>query len=334
MTSATASFVNAAYPAGDIGAPIQGEVGASDGSGGTAIGNDAGTLTITAVNPSLHTATLSGTAGEETSAGPPATYSSSVSGTAVVTIGETLEAPADIYAVDNLEATKCGMNAISPGEYAPLTANMAGVSTATATLPGTLPNTALALEAAPPPTTFNITYPTIGSGWADEGGYPNTYAPPSTTLAFAGGKFSVFVLNNTAGAAPVGACNVGTANCDSMVHGLATGDWGTTKGQLGLEAYGLIYCTLGEAQAIAGTPNSGGPDNTANGGWITTGASPYSVCDGGASNPNLHYNSESYALGTVITLELNPAANAYGSDNTPPTSIWNIVASQGSNTVF
>ena len=125
---------------------------------------------------------------------------------------------------------------------------------------------------------------------------------------------------------------MGTANCDSMTKGVATGDWPTGKGQLGLEAYGLVFCTLGEAQAIAGTPNGGGADNTAHGGWITTGASPSAVCDGGASNPNDH--SESTALGVIITLELNPNANAYGTDNTPPNSIWNLVAANGSNTVF
>ena len=111
MTSTQASFVNSAYPAGDIGAPIQGEVGATHGPGGTAIGNDNGTLTITAV--SGNTATLSGVAGEETSPGPPATYSGSVSGTATVTIGQTLEAPGSLYAVNNLAASECGTSAIS-----------------------------------------------------------------------------------------------------------------------------------------------------------------------------------------------------------------------------
>ena len=322
MTSASASFVNAAYPSGDIGAPIAGEVGATHGHGGTAIGNDNGTLTITAV--SGDTATLSGVAGEETSAGPPATYSSSVSGTATVTIGQTLAAPTSLYAVSNLAASECGMNAVDAGEFAPLTANMAGVATTT------LPNSALALEAAPPAQIFSITYPTIGSGWADEGGYPNGATQPSTTLTFPGGKDSLFDLNS--GGTPDGACVTTTANCDSSVKGVATGDWPTTKGQLGLAAYGLVFCTLGESQAIAGTPDGGGADNTAHGGWITTGASPSSVCDGGASNPN--DSSESTALGVIITLELNPNANAYGTDNTPPNSIWNLVAANASNTVF
>ena len=89
------------------------------------------------------------------------------------------------------------MSAVDAGEFAPLTANMSGIATST------LPNSALALEAAPPATTFNITYPTIGSGWADEGGYPNSASQPSTTLAFPGGKTNVFVLNNTSGS---GAC--------------------------------------------------------------------------------------------------------------------------------
>jgi len=321
MTSASASFVNSAYPGGDIGAPIQGETGATHGAGGTAIGNDSGTLKIMSVSGT--TATLSGTAGEETSAGPPATYSSSVSGTATVTIGETLEAPGAIFPVNSLAASKCGMSAIDAGEFAPLTATMSGLAQAS------IPNTALALEAAAPATTFNITYPSIGAGWADEGGYPQSASQPTTSLAFPGGKDNVFVLSTVGGD---GACGAGTANCDSYVKGAATGDWPTTKGSLGLEAYGLIYCTLAESQAIAGTPDSGGPDNTANGGWITTGESPLLACDGGSSNPVDH--SEATALGVVVTLELNPNANAYGTDNTPPTSIWNLVASNASNTVF
>ena len=174
--------------------------------------------------------------------------------------------------------------------------------------------------------TFSITYPTIGSGWADTGGYPNMPSQPTTSLAFPGGKDSLFSLTGGQGACP------SSANCDSMIKGTATGDWPTTKGSLGLAAGGLVFCTLGEVQAIAGTPNSGGPDNTANGGWIHTGDTPSTVCDGGSGNPN--DSSESTALGVVITLELNPQANAYGTDNTPPTSIWNVQATQASNAVF
>lgn len=92
----------------------------------------------------------------------------------------------------------------------------------------------------------------------------------------------------------------------------------------------MIYCTLGESQAIN---SNTGPDTTAKGGWISpSNNNPLVVCDGGSGNPN--NNSEETALGVVITLELNPSANSYGTDNTPPTSIWNAVAGAASNVVF
>jgi hypothetical protein len=321
VTSATASFVNSAYPAGDVGAPFQGELGGTHGSGGTAVvsGITGSPLTITAVNSST-SVTLSSPAEQETSAGPPPTYAP-ISGTnGTVTFGQTLAAPHSLYTVQNLLASNCGSSANATGEFAPLTANMVGIST------GVIPNSALALEAAPPAQTFSITYPAIGSGWADAGGYPNSASQPTTSLAFPGGKDSLFSLTGGQGACP------SSANCDSMIKGTATGDWPTTKGSLGLAAGGLIFCTLGQSQAIAGTPNNGGPDNTNNGGSIHTGANPAVVCDGASGNA--FDSSESTALGVVITLELNPNANAYGTDNTPPISIWEVVAAGASNLVL
>ncbi len=317
LTSATADFTS-----GDVGSPIAGEIGATHGTGGQAITSSTGTtLTIVGYTNST-TVTLSSEAYKDSGGSSP-TYTAA-SGTGTVVIGETTVAPANIYPDLNLAASECGMSATNPGEFAPNTASMVGVGQAT------VPNTALALEAAPPATNFNITYPSIGSGWTDNGGYPNTDNVPATTLDFPGGKDNEFVLNDPSGS---GACTSITANCDSMLKGTATGDWPTTKGQLGLAANGLVFCTLGEAQAIAGTPNSGGPDNTANGGHIATGANPSAVCDGGPSNA-YGDSSESTALGVIITLELNPSANAYGGDNTSPTSIWNVDAGNASNTVF
>jgi hypothetical protein len=306
-----------AFAAGDDGQPVTGETGAVLGAGGHAITDGSGN-TLTVVSHSGTTATLSGTPSTGPSGGPWTAVPSAATGT--VTIGLTLQAPANITSVLNLVASNCGVSKPSPGDFAPLTANLNGVAQAQT------PNSALALEAAPPATNIAITYPTIGAGWADNGGFPNVASQPSTQLNFPGGKDNVFYLQNGAGACP------GQVNCDSMIKGVATGDWPTTKGQLGLAATGLIFCTVAEAEAIAGTPNSGGPDNTANGGWIHTGDNASSVCEGGSSNPN--DNSESTALGVIITLELNPSANAYGTDNTPPTSIWNIAAQQGGNTIF
>jgi hypothetical protein len=317
LTSATADFTS-----GDVGSPIAGEIGATHGTGGQAITSNTGTtLTIVGFTNST-TVTLSSEAYKDSGGSSP-TYTAA-SGTGTVTIGETTVAPANIYPDLNLAASECGMSANTPGEFAPNTASMVGVGQAT------VQNTALALEAAPPATNFNITYPSIGSGWTDDGGYPDTNNVPATALAFPGGKDNEFVLNSPGGS---GACTSITANCDSFLKGTATGDWPTTKGQLGLAANGLVFCTLAESQAIAGTPNSGGPDNTANGGHIATGANPSAVCDGGSSNLSGD-NSESQALGVIITLELNPSANAYGSDNTSPTSIWNVDAGNASNTVF
>jgi hypothetical protein len=322
ITSATADFVNSAYTGapggGDVGAPVNGEIGATHGSGGTSITSSNGaTLTIASVTNST-TAVLSSVVSQETSAGPPPTYGN-ISGTATVTIGETLDAPGSVYVVTTLSASECGSSANVPGDFAPLTASLSGVGGAAEQ------NSALALEAAPAATTFNITYPTIGSGWADSGGYPNAASQPSTTLAFPGGKDNLFSLEGGQGA-----CGSGQVNCDSYTKGAATGDWPTTKGSLGLAAYGLIFCTLGETQAIN---SNTGPDTTANGGWISpTNKNPLTVCDGASGNPS--DSSEASALSVIITLELNPSANAYGSDNTSPTSIWNAVSAQASNAVF
>jgi len=324
MTSATASFVNSAYTGapggGDVGAPVAGEIGATHGSGGASItGTNGADLTIASVQSST-SVTLSSVVQQQTSAGPPPTYGN-ISGTGVVTIGETLAAPASIYTVTNETASECGASAVSPGEFAPLTANMAGVAEVSG------PNAALALEAAPPETLFSITYPTIGSGWADEGGYPNAASQPSTSLNFPGGKDNAFDVDSVNA---VGACPAGSVNCDSYTKGTATGDWGTTKGTLSLTAYGLIFCTLGEAQAIN---SNTGPDSTGGGGWISpTNNNPLVVCDGGSGNPSDH--SEESALGVVEALELSPSSSAYGSDNTAPTSIWNAIAAEASNAVF
>jgi hypothetical protein len=328
MTSPTAAFVNGTYPSsGDVGAQISGEVGATHGAHGTAIGNAAGSyklLTITAVN-SPTSVTLSGTAGEKTAAGPPATYSSSVSGTATVTIGQTTIAPSTVYTVNNIQASSCTTTgAIATGDFAPLTANMLGVSNVSG------PNAALALEAAPPATTFSVTYPTIGGGWVDNGG-GGAAAQPTTSILFPGGKDNVF--SEVGGQ---GACAAGDINCDSYTKGVASGDWPSSKSSLGLAAYGLVFCTVAEMQAI----NSGtGPDETTNGGWISgSNKNPLVVCDGGTSNPNYtqstNHLKEAAALQVIITLEETPSADAYGSDNTPPASIWGADASQGSNTVF
>ena len=134
FTSATAHFVS-----GDVGSPVQGEFGATHGSGGTAVvsGITGSPLTIATVNSST-SATLSSPAEQETSAGPPATYAP-ISGTGgTFTIGQTTVAPANLYPVQNLAASNCGSSAIAVGEFAPLTANLHGVGT------GTVQNTALA----------------------------------------------------------------------------------------------------------------------------------------------------------------------------------------------
>ena len=79
---------------------------------------------------------------------------------------------------------------------------------------------------------------------------PERRIPAVDTLSFPGGKDNEFVVDNSSPTASIGACGPGTANCDSYTKGTATGDWATTKGSLGLTAYGLIFCTLAESQAI------------------------------------------------------------------------------------
>ncbi len=336
LTSTTTSFVNAAYPAGDVGAPVSGEFGAVHGSGGNSIGvaptgytgnGYQGTATagppleIASVDSST-SVTLSAIPTEQDSSTSPPTWSRPTASGGVITIGETTQAPANIYSDQNFAASNCGTGTVNAvGDFAPLSASMVGSSS------GTTPNSAIGLENTPGAIALNITYPTLGSGWADSGGYPNAASQPTTSLTL-GGK-NAFVLL-AAGPGPSGACGVGSANCDSYTHGVATGDYPTTsKGNLGLEVNGMVFCTLGELQAIAGS----GPDHGTAPTHIPTGADPLQVCEGGPNNP-FGDTSESTALGTIITLELNPAASAYGNDNTSPNSIWNLTASNASNVVW
>ena len=331
LTSATASFVNAAYPAGDVGAPVAGEFGGEPigvapsgftGNGFQGNPTPGAPLEIASVQSSTQV-TLTAVPTEQDNSTTPPTWNQVNASGGVITIGETLQAPASIYADQNLAASNCGTGLANVvGDFAPLTANLVGSTT------GTEPNAALGLEATPGPLALNVTYPTLGSGWADSGGYPNSPSQPTTSLTL-GGK-NAFVLL-APGPGPSGACGVGSANCDSYTNGVATGDYPTTsKGNLGLEVNGMIFCTLAETQAInAGT----GPDFGTAPTHIPLGADPLKVCDGAPHNP-FGDTSEATALGVIITLELNPSGAAYGSDNTSPNSIWLLTASNASNAVW
>jgi hypothetical protein len=346
MTSATASFVNAAYPAGDVGAPVSGEVGGKaigyppngiSPTGPTA-GNPSGAaipgqiLEITAVN-SASSVTLSAipsTAAVTTNPTPPPptlTNWTPASGSGgVVTIGQTSSAPQNLYESLHYAATGCTTGTANfYGDYAPETATMNGITKTTVS------NSAIGIENAPVDTDFTITYPAVAAGWGDQGGNATPGVQPTTDLRF--NVKNAFVLNGTSGAC------VATANCDSYTKGVsnwnptggtlgtgaAAGDYGTgAKGSLGLTANGLIFCTLAEIQGING---GGGPDAA------LSGLSPLNVCDGASGN-TYGDHSESQALGVIINLELNPSASVYGKDNTAPASIWNVVANQAGNAVW
>jgi hypothetical protein len=355
VTSATANFVNAVYPAGDVGAPISGELGGKafgfppPGNApsptnvlGAAIPGDI--LAITAVNsatsvtvaaiPSIPTTVNNGAfvppavyPGNEPSS---TTWAGASGSGGVITIGETLAAPLNVYGTNRLAASGCqtGTAFSAFGNYAPPTATMVGLTQVAVS------NAAIALENVPAPTTFTITYPPVAPLWADNGGTGTPGVQPTNSLDFH--VKNLFVLS--ALAKTIGACNIGSVNCDSYQKGITNwnptggplglgapnGDYGTgTKGNLGLAANGMVFCTVGETEGI----NHGtGPDAA------LSGLNPLNVCDGGPANPTAH--DKSAALNVIINLELNPQASVFGSDHTAPTSIWNIVSSNASNAVW
>ena len=343
MTSATASFVNAPYPAGDVGAPVSGEIGGKaigfppPGDGPT-LANPSGAaipgdiLEIATVNSatSVTLNAIPSTSVVSPNPTPPPTTLTNWTGAngtgGVVTIGGTSSAPQNLYESLKYDATGCTTGTANfYGDYAPETATLSGITTAT------ISNSAIGIEKAPVNTTINITYPPVAAGWGDQGGNATPGVQPTSSVVF--DTKNAFVLNGTSGAC------VATANCDSYTKGVnnwnptggplgtgaANGDYGTgSKASLGLTANGLIFCTLAETQGInAGT----GPDAALHN------LSPLAVCDGAPSGPSADHD-EATALGVIINLELNPSASVYGADNTAPASIWNVVANNAGNAVW
>jgi hypothetical protein len=337
ITSATANFTNA-----DVGSPVTGEIGGHaigdppPGNGPTPA-NPSGAaipgqnLVIASVTNST-TAVLNAIPSTSTTSAnptpPPTTltnWTAANAGGGVITIGLTTSAPANLYESLHYAATGCTTGTANFfGDYAPESATMVGITKTT------ISNSAIGIENAPVDTDFTISYPPVAAGWGDNGGNAAPGVQPTTDLRF--NVKNAFVLSGTSGAC------VATANCDSYTKGVsnwnptggtlgtgaAAGDYGTgSKGSLGLTANGLIFCTLAETQGInAGT----GPDAA------LSGLSPLSVCDGGSANPGDHKPSQ--ALGVIINLELNPSASVYGTDNTAPASIWNVVANQAGNAIW
>jgi hypothetical protein len=328
VTSTSGSFpsfatLSSEYPNG---IPVGGEIGGDPIGTGSATGaplmvsGTSGTsLTLSVAAPKINT---------NTQASP--TYATAT-GSGVITIGNGFAAYTTLTEDENLSANTCASSANAPGDFAPETASLAGESQTQ------IPNSAIVLENVPVALTLNVTYPTIGSGWGDDGG--NT-APgqPSTSIDLDGKNAFVPLAIATNGA-----CPAGTAFCYSYTKGTAGPDWLTTsKATMGLTANGTVYCTAAEAQAI----NSGtGIDSvTARGGTTTTptdglgipqgpASEALTYCDGAAHSPyGIH--TPGAALSLIEALEENPNAFVYGSDNTSPESLWSIQAGPASAMVW
>jgi hypothetical protein len=360
--STTLKSVNPEFVPGDVGQPISGEIGVPTkavgfpppGNGpsptnvlGAAIPGDILAITGYTSSTQVTVSAIPSTQTVTPNPGftPPASYPSNEpeaitwtgansgagptypGGLGTITIGLTTSAPQNLYESLHYAASGCTTGAANfYGDYAPETATLNGITTAT------ISNSAIGVENAPVATQFNITYPDISAtGWGDLGGNAPTGVQPTTTLNFS--VKNAFVLIGTNGAC------VSTANCDSytkgvanwnptggpLMTGAANGDYGTpSKGSLGLAANGLVFCTLAETEGInLGT----GPDAALHN------KNPLLYCDGGSSNP-YGDTSPGTALGVIINLEENPQASVYGGDNTAPSSIWNIVAQQASNAIW
>ena len=229
-----------------------------------------------------------------------ATYSG---GGVVLTIGQDQYAPAMLTGDFDFQATQCQAipYALFQGVYTPTSATLQGQNAGIA-------NSAISLEYPPSQLSVNVTYPAIGAGWCDYGGAPGCDTQPTTSITWAIAKDRKFVL---------------LQNSYLYLGGAATGDYHTLKSTMGLAANGMVTCTVGQLQAIA---SGTGPDA----GSVPQGSSALLYCDGGPDSPV----SASAALTNLITLELNPQANVYGSDGTSLAGIWQVGAGPNGNTVI
>jgi hypothetical protein len=273
LESATAHFTSA-----DVGQSVVGSSGYSATQGGLTV-IPSGT-TIVAVN-SATDATLSQSASQNTSG-------------VDVTIGSLETAPASVTGDFDYQASGCTSTITGTGVYAPTMATLTGQNAGNQ-------DTVISLYQNPSNLTLNLSYPTIGSGWADNGGGGST-AQPTTTETFTSSTKD-----------KVGE-QCGQLLClytDTYSGGAATGDFPTAAASLSLYSLSDVQCTAGELQAIT---SGSGPDA----GTIPRGGSELEYCDGGTKNPSEQVDSSS----------------PFGSDGTPWVAFWSLVDEEDASTVF
>jgi hypothetical protein len=154
LQSATADFTSA-----DVGQPVTGATPANAGSTAGAIPQG---TTITQVNSAtdvtLSTAATANASGVD------------------ITIGYTDEASASVVTDLDYQATNCGGSFTGSGVYAPTTAILTGHDAG-------IQNGVLALAKNPSNLSLAVAYPTIGSGWVDNGA-TGTLTQPITNETF------------------------------------------------------------------------------------------------------------------------------------------------------
>ena len=170
------------------------------------------------------------------------------SGSVMATVGSTNVTPSEIYtdedytlfggAGGNANAA-CRTNlGYSLGSFAPSAGTMIGASTTAR------PNAAIGLEQNPSNFSGSITWPTVSSGWLDDGGEAAAANPPTTSFIFNQPKYDLFVL---------------LENAYTFAKGTATGEYKVSAAAtVGFSATGMVTCTIAQLEAV---DSNSGPDS-------------------------------------------------------------------------
>lgn len=285
LQSATAAFTSA-----DVGQPVTGATGG--GLSGAAV-VPFGT-TISQVNSSTDV-TLSQSATSNTSG-------------VDLTIGYTNEASTSVSTDYDYQSTGCEGTLTGSGVYSPTTATMIGHDAG-------IDNGVLVLDQNPSNLSLAVTYPSVGSGWVDNGGTGSATQPTTTENFTVASKEKYVEIKGLYTNAPSW----------DYTGGSATGDFPITAGVLDLEDNGGIACTAAQLQA---TDSGTGPDAST----IPEGGSELAYCDGGTDNQASASNA---LLLLLAQYAITPSqAQVFGSDGTPYVAAWSMDGQSLVNSVF
>ena len=241
-------------------------------TGAGTVGTQTDTTSLTIVSVSSGDATLS-----ESITGPTAS-----SPNVLATVGSTNVTPSAVYEDENFTLFggaggnsngACYTNlGYSLGSFAPASGTMVGSTTTTRY------NAAIGLEQAPAAWAGTITWPSVSSGWLDDGGEAAAASPPTTSFTFSNAKYDLFVL---------------LENAYTFAEGTATGEYKLTAlASVGFSATGMVTCTIAQIQAIN---SNTGPDADPSSAYYISPTeqsetqSQFNNCDGGPNERGRHH---------------------------------------------